>query len=160
MKRAASSFSAGSSALTAFSSAFAASRAPLRQRQRLLAVGRQRLGDGRLERLQPLAADIDVGEPRGELRGDRREIVDRDLMLAAGGAQRKEPLFAPLQFVLIEVAGADRRFEPAARLLQIVERRAERCDGRLKQARKLRRLPLEPPREARRDRGSARRRRR
>ncbi len=58
-------------------------------------------------------------------------------MLAAGGAQRKEPLLAALQFALIEFAGANRVVEPAARLLQIVERRAERGNRRLEQAGKL-----------------------
>ena len=92
-------------------------------------------------------AEVDIGEPRGKVGGERREVVDRHVVLARRGAKRKEPLLCALQLGRVEFGGAHRRLQPAPRLLQMVERSAESCDRRLEQARRLRRLPLQASRK-------------
>ena len=48
-------------------------------------------------------------------RAQRREIVDRDIVLAAGRAQREQPLLDPVQLARIVIGGAQRGVEMAAR---------------------------------------------
>ena len=111
----------------------------------------------RVERFQPVAAEIDVGELCGKLRGDRRQIVDRHLMLSRGGAEREEPLLGSFQFARVELAAAQRQLR--ARGGPLPDCRARRRARR----RSLRAGPAPPPTSApgagraRRARGSAKR---
>ena len=77
-------------------------------------------------------------------RGQRVEVVDRRIVLAARGAQREQPLLDALQLLRVMVGRAQRLLEMAARLLERVEGRVERLHRRLQQAGRLRGAALQP----------------
>ena len=68
---------------------------------------------------------------------ERGQMVDRRIVLAAGGAQREQALLDALELPRIEVRRPQRLFEMAARLVERVQRGIERLDRRLDQRRRL-----------------------
>src|SRR5262249_58740261 len=122
------------------------------QRGRLAAVMRVGGRRGLLERGEPLGAGIDQAEIGGVAGGERVEAIDRNIVLARGGAQRKQPFLDPLKLARIVVGGGKRRLEVCTRVIERGERGIERLRRRLDQRRRLRRAALEPT-----DRGRERR---
>ena len=129
MKRAASSFSAGSSALTAFSSAFAAAARRADSDRRRRTVGQQRLLGRTLQSATARASPRSISASRAEnSAATAGEVVDRHLVLARGGAQREQPLLGALQLARIEVAV--RASPPPARAAPPPDGRAPRREPR------------------------------
>ena len=91
-----------------------------------------------------LGAGIDQSEVGGIFLRQRGEAVDRGIVFAPRGAQRKQPLLDPLQFGRIVIRRLQRGFEMRARFLDRIERSIERLHRRLDQHRRLRLPALEP----------------
>ncbi len=110
-------------------------------------------GDGRLrlllQRREPLGAGIDQRQVAFVAARQRRELVDRYIIFAAGRAQREQPLLDAFELGRIEVGHAQRMFEMRARLIQRGQRRVDGFDHRLDQRRRLRRAALQPPHRGR-----------
>ncbi len=138
-----------SSPLTALSSADGGLGACLRKRLRRSPIGGVGLRRGRLQRLELFFAGIDQRDIAVVLLRQRRKLVDRNVVFAAGGAQAEQPLLDALELGRIEIGGAQCRFKMTARLIERRQRGIERLDGRFDQARRLRHAPFEPPDHAR-----------
>ncbi len=143
-KRARSSLSGLSSALTALSSAVAALSRAFDSASAALRNALSACGGGRFQRLQLLLAGIDQADVVAIALRQRREIVDRHVVFAAGGAQREQPLLDALELGRIVIGGAQGGFEMGAGLFQRVERGVERLHRRLDQLRRLGAAALEP----------------
>ncbi len=83
------------------------------------------------------------------LRGQRRQIVHRDIVFAARGAQREQPFLDAVELARIVVRRAQRRVEVRARLVERGQRRIERLRGRIDQGGRLRAPPLQPAQRSR-----------
>ena len=81
--------------------------------------------------------------------GERREIVDRDVVFAARRAQREQPLFDAVELVRIVVCGGKRGIELRAGFIERGQRRIERLHRRIDQRRRLRPPPLQPAQRGR-----------
>ena len=103
----------------------------------------------RFEPLQFLRARIERSEIGGMLGGKRREIVDRDIVFAARGAQRKQPLLDAVELVRIVIRGNERCVELRARVIERGQRRIERLHRRIDQRGRLRPTSLQPAQRGR-----------
>ena len=118
MNSARSSFSAGSSAMTARFERNGGRDARLGQAQRLAVVSIARAGGLLLERAQPLLAGIEIGEVGGMESRSCGEVVDRHGILARRGAQRKQPLLGAFQQLRVELARPHRRLDRGLRRVE------------------------------------------
>ena len=132
--------------MSSFSAAFCRAADSLAGVRRKARLGLLR---GLFQRREPLGAGIDQREIGGIALGERVERIDRRIVFAARGAQRKQPLLDPLQLLRIVIGDAQRVLEMRARLVERVERGVERLHGGLDQRRRLRAAPLQPPHRGR-----------
>jgi hypothetical protein len=144
MKRARSSFSAGSSVMTAAAECLPA----------LMALGRRtsapphrnlplaRPTSARAGKL--LLARIEIGEIGDHPDGKRRQFGHRNGIFARRSSQRKQPLLDPLQFLRIVFGLAQRRLDFHLRVGKLVERGIEQRHSVFEQARRLMALALQP----------------
>ena len=149
MKAARSSFSAGSSAATAFSRCLAAAQRAFDRRRGGGVVARR----GRRRPPSPAppsrsSPDSSAARSAAMRLGQRRQVGDGDGVLARGGAQREQALLGALQLARVEIGRGQRPGQPLLGLLQRDERLVEGGDGIVEQAAGLRRLALQPAHEA------------
>ena len=106
----------------------------------------RRLGNAksRIQLLQLLFAGVEIGEIGNHPHGQRRKRRHRHRIFARGGAQRKQPLLDPLQFLRIVFGLAERRLHCHLRIGELIERRVEQLHGVFEQARRLMALALQP----------------
>ena len=77
-----------------------------RQRLRRLAIARRGRLRLLLQRGEPLGAGVDQRQIAGVAARQRRELVDRHIVLAPGGAQREQPLLDALELLRIVIGDA------------------------------------------------------
>ena len=135
--------------MTARSSFSAALLAPAGQSERGGPVAFLRLPRGGLKHGKLVCAGIDEAEVGGIARRQGGQLVDRDVVLAGGGAQREQALLDALKLLGIVVGDAQGRLEMRARVLDGGERDVERLEGRLDQAGDLGAATLEATRRRR-----------
>ena len=99
--------------------------------------------------LDALGPFIDRGELRGHPLLQCRQLGDRDLMLAAEGAQREEPLLDLFEFARVELELARRGFQHRERLGGLRRGAFGRGERRIEKPLGALAGPLEPPRRPR-----------
>ena len=143
-KFARSSFSGGSSALTAASSADAAfCRARVSAAAAGAIVGFRRLPRPG-QRDEARLAGVERREIGGEFFRQRRKLIDWRGIFARGGAQGKQPFLDLLQRARVEFRGAQRLIQRLLGEIERVQRRVQGPDRRFDQMRRLRLAPLQP----------------
>ena len=147
--RALSSRNGFSSAATPASSRWAASARARETRSaaadEFAASSRRRAGKS----LGIIDPGFDRGDPRGQRLAQRRQIGDRDLVLACGGSQGEEALLDHLQLARIELEAARDGFEHGQRLSGLGGGALGRGQGFVEKALSALACPLQPPRRPR-----------